>query len=289
MTIVCGVDASEAARPVSDAARQLADSLAERLVVVHVVEEPVQEAEELASAIRARLDAGGEVRLAEGAPAEGLMRATEEEDADFLVVGSRGRGSLRSGLFGSVSRDLATRARSPVVVVPPAVSANLDPGDGAQPSIVCGVDGSEHALLAAQVADRLAQRLEWRLIVVHALPSVSDTAAYLGASPTTPPLSGQHDARHRQAAQIVSDAIGSLRAQAESVVEDGTPWDVLESVADREAGRMLVVAARGLGTVRTAVFGSAAARLATSARRPVVIVPEPAEAAIVGSAGSQTA
>ncbi len=283
MTIVCGVDASEAAEPVADAARWLADGLADRLVVVHVVEEPVQEAEELALAVRTGLDAGREVRLAEGAPVEALMRAAEEEGAGFLVVGSRGRRSLRSGLFGSVSRELATRARTPVMVVPPDISRNLRTEDGAEPSVVCGVDGSEHALLAARVADRLAQRLQWRLIVVHALPGVSATAAYLGASPTTPPLSGQQDARQRQAAQIVRDAVASLEVEAATVVEDGAPWDVLESVANREAGQILVVAARGLGAVRTAVFGSVAARLAASARRPVMMVPEPAEATIVGS------
>jgi hypothetical protein len=56
------------------------------------------------------------------------------------------------------------------------------------------------------------------------------------------------------------------------------PRAVLESVADRETSWLVVVAARGRGAVRTALFGSVAVPLATTAGRPVVMVPELMEA-----------
>ncbi len=54
-------------------------------------------------------------KLCEGAPTAALM--TEACDADLIVVGSRGRGGLRSLLLGSVSRTMLHRALCPVAVV----------------------------------------------------------------------------------------------------------------------------------------------------------------------------
>jgi nucleotide-binding universal stress UspA family protein len=122
-TIVCGVDRSDAAEAVADTARWLANRLQARLVLMHVAEEPMAEAEELVASIRVRLRLGArdDVRLVEGSPQERLLAAADQDDADRLVVGSRGRGTIRSAVFGSVSRSLATNAPCPVVVVPPKV------------------------------------------------------------------------------------------------------------------------------------------------------------------------
>jgi nucleotide-binding universal stress UspA family protein len=54
-------------------------------------------------------------KLCEGAPTAALM--TEARDADLVVVGSRGRGGLRSLLLGSVSRTMLHKALCPVAVV----------------------------------------------------------------------------------------------------------------------------------------------------------------------------
>lgn len=51
--------------------------------------------------------------------AEGLRRAAVGENAEFLVVGSRGRGLAKSALLGSTSSELVAEAPCPVVVIPP--------------------------------------------------------------------------------------------------------------------------------------------------------------------------
>lgn len=54
-------------------------------------------------------------RLVEQSPAEALL--AESQDADLVVVGSRGRGAVRSTLLGSVSRTVAQHATCPVAVI----------------------------------------------------------------------------------------------------------------------------------------------------------------------------
>ncbi|HEU6446340.1 MAG TPA: universal stress protein [Gaiellaceae bacterium] len=122
----------------------------------------------------------------------------------------------------------------------------------------------------------MAARLGYRLVLVHALQDVKAAFTYLGARGGTPAVVAQPDEQRNQASGILDDARGSAGVEATLVIESGPPWDVLESVAEREHGRLLVVAARGLGGVRATLFGSVAARLAASAARPVVVLPESA-------------
>ncbi len=62
-------------------------------------------------------DAQVEVAL-DATVADGLRRIAADRDAELLVVGSRGRGSVRAALLGSTSHALVGDAPCPVVVVP---------------------------------------------------------------------------------------------------------------------------------------------------------------------------
>jgi nucleotide-binding universal stress UspA family protein len=61
---------------------------------------------------------GAEVRTMVGIPAERLAELADDEGAELIVVGSRGRGSLKAAFLGSVSNSLIGIARCPVLVVP---------------------------------------------------------------------------------------------------------------------------------------------------------------------------
>lgn len=63
------------------------------------------------------------LELVDGDPADVLARASAS--LELLVVGSRGYGPVRSVLLGSVSADLAARARCPLLVVPRGVTQPL--------------------------------------------------------------------------------------------------------------------------------------------------------------------
>jgi nucleotide-binding universal stress UspA family protein len=49
---------------------------------------------------------------------EGIVDVAEELDVSVIVVGSRGLSGLREAARGSVSHDVATHARRPVLIVP---------------------------------------------------------------------------------------------------------------------------------------------------------------------------
>jgi nucleotide-binding universal stress UspA family protein len=138
--IVCGVDGSRDAQVALRFAAQLARQLAVQLVVAHVVRPPLPTprlepgAGHLTGIPLEALLAGGEAlvdrvleeeqlgdtrrRVVAGYPAARLADIADEEAAQLIVVGSRGRGSFKAAFLGSVSTDVIGVARCPVVVVP---------------------------------------------------------------------------------------------------------------------------------------------------------------------------
>lgn len=101
------------------------------------------------------------------------------ERAHLLVLGSRGRGVVRSLLLGSVSAVVARHAACPVVVTRPR-------GDTASPTgVLVGIDGGEGSAQVAEAAFRLASFRGQSLTVVHCYWDV--TAAYLAARPARRP------------------------------------------------------------------------------------------------------
>lgn len=55
---------------------------------------------------------------AAGLPAEELIKAAADADAEMIVVGCRGAGGFRKLLLGSVSTQLTHHAHCPVVIIP---------------------------------------------------------------------------------------------------------------------------------------------------------------------------
>ena len=137
-SIICGVDGSNESRIALRVAAQLSRRLGLRLVLAHVAQAAVF-APAYGSGPIVETPTGRELRVGAelledlavdegltdatlrslyGLPAERLADLGDEEDAELIVVGSRGRGAFKAAFLGSVSRDLIGVARCPVLVVP---------------------------------------------------------------------------------------------------------------------------------------------------------------------------
>lgn len=53
-----------------------------------------------------------------GYPPEEILKATDAERCDLIVLGSHGKGILRQTFLGSVSGSVLARARKPVFIIP---------------------------------------------------------------------------------------------------------------------------------------------------------------------------
>lgn len=132
-SVICGIDDSKSAKAAARVARALSSKLGLRLVFVRVLEpcSPQQTigavAERLHQLTEAgtSADCGADWLVDVGRPADRLVAAAAEEQADLIVVGSTRPGS---SLVGSISAEVSRRAPCPVVVVPP--DADESPAGG---------------------------------------------------------------------------------------------------------------------------------------------------------------
>jgi nucleotide-binding universal stress UspA family protein len=83
--------------------------------------ESIEEARRVLDDVASTCGAEISPRAELGSPIEVLVRVLNDERANFLVLGTRGRGAMRSVLLGSVAHEMLAVSPCPVIVVPPHV------------------------------------------------------------------------------------------------------------------------------------------------------------------------
>lgn len=199
-----------------------------------------------------------------GAPAQVLIDASE--GADLLVVGHRGRGTVRSALLGSVALHCITLARCPVEVVHPSRTGR--PG-----RIVVGVDESEVSRAALRAAIEEAARTGAEVEAVAAYSGLDYWSEQDGGLASSVDPIGQIDQEVRGLVDEVLTGVrehGGTVPPVRVVAVEGRPSGVLVTRAD--GAQLLVVGHRGHGAVRDLLLGSVALHCAMHAPCPVLVV-----------------
>ena len=196
-------------------------------------------------------------------PARALVEASE--NAELLVVGSRGQGTFASLLLGSVSRQVATHARCTTVIV----------RDAERPEsreIVVGADGSEQSRTSMEFAFAEADLIDGSLRVLHGweIPPIGAVTGVPRFS--TPEFVTQ---LRDEATRSVAESLSGLRSQYPDVEvneeeQQGNPVELL-SEASRSAA-MVVVGSRGRGGFLGLLLGSVSHGVAHHAKCSVAIV-----------------
>lgn len=159
--------------------------------------------------------------VAAGAPAEHLVNRSA--GAALLVVGSRGRGAVRSPVAGSVALHCAAHARCPVVVVHPAAQPPSGPA-----RVVVGLDDSDQGREALVDGIEQARRYGAGVDAVIAYePLVPWSEVYSGL---VPPVEEIRRLAQQRGDAIVVDVLGTSTADQDVVrvrAVEGDPREVL--------------------------------------------------------------
>lgn len=282
--VVVGVDASEQARQAAVWAAREAALHHVGLTLVHTVLPPAAASsfgpgmpvgldamEEIVARATAELDAIASTlpvtdvrtRVEIGSPSGALLEASEE--AELVVLGSRGHGGFTGLLLGSVSTQVAAHATCPVIVVRGAP-------DPAASRVVVGIDGSPASEAALAFAFEEASRHGWSLTAVHAWDVPAYDLLVVPNAPVPVPLSDVADDEIRLAAEALAGFEADYPdVEVEQRLIRAAAVDALLDVAQGAA--LIVVGTRGHGQVVGALLGSVSNGVLHKATIPVAVVP----------------
>lgn len=235
------------------------------------------------SRVAARHDLDLYPRVESGDAAGVLLELSEE--AELMVVGSRGRGGFVGRLLGSVSSALPAHAKCPTVVVPLFCAPRLaeagvpaPKGKGEQcprpedieKVVVVGVDGSEQARMASLMAAEQAQSRGLPLKVLCSLPPFTGSLAWM-------PTPVDRDALHAEILVQLNAGKAWLQSHFPQVdisvdLVDGPPVETM--IEASRTAELVVLGTRGRGGFAGMLLGSTSQGVLHHAKGPVLVVPD---------------
>jgi nucleotide-binding universal stress UspA family protein len=182
------------------------------------------------------------------------------DDADLLVVGTRGQGGFARLLVGSTSHQCATHAKVPVVVVPKDAPVRISITE-----IVVGMDASDGAKAALAWAFGFASE-EVPIRVIGAWHP-----GWLSADLYAWEIEEERAKKEFNVAIDEVEDVAGRSGVAHREFVSGHPGRVL--LDESKSTGLLVVGERGQRGLKAALLGSVATEMLHRATCPVVVVP----------------
>ncbi|RDI51141.1 universal stress protein [Nocardia mexicana] len=187
---------------------------------------------------------------------------TTSREARMLVLGSRGLGSLRRGLLGSVSSALIRHAHCPVAIV--HSTSATDTVSIGKPVLV-GVDGTRNSEPAVAFAFEEASRRKVGLVALHAWSDM-----------TGPVVVTEGWERDAEEVVLADSLVGWSERYPDVSVRRILVHDrpVRALLGAAEDAQLVVVGSHGRGGFAGMLLGSTSAALVQSVECPIVVVRE---------------
>jgi nucleotide-binding universal stress UspA family protein len=288
MNVLFATDGSKSAAQAQDLVASMDWPAPSRIEVLHVSQVLVEDlqipegsqseagqklldevASEIAKVKTALSGSGREVetKVVVNRPATGIVTEARRMNADLIVMGSHGRGTVASAVLGSVSAEVVDHAPCPVLIARgPRITR-----------IVLAQDGSDGARQAEEVIGtwRFLQRLPVRVVSAWSLaPSYAPLGAMGGEIMSGEVYQELIDEIRAERAKVAADSAKRLverGVKATAETGEGATAEVLIGAAKDFGAELIVVGSRGQSGLTRVLLGSVARSVLFNAPCSVLI------------------
>jgi len=223
----------------------------------------IKEGEEMLNRFKRLAEANGaedvQTMLAIGPVSDEIVRIAEENEFDYIVLGTRGRGALKRFFLGSIANEVVHRVHLPVVVTRIIEKEKIVPfkREEGKIKLLVAVDDSKASEKAVLGTSQFAGKANLHITLIHVLEDVihydeiPDTYAYN--------LRKEEAKRILDKSKAIAEAVGIKNVDTKIVV-----GPIEEEINRAAAGYASIV----LGWKKGSIFG----KLLSSAPRPIVII-----------------
>jgi nucleotide-binding universal stress UspA family protein len=224
------------------------------------------------------VEARGEVVV--GHPAEGIIRYTDENDIDLILMATHGRSGIRRWVIGSVVDKVLRASRVPIWLVRAGSPEQIVHDKWPQRTILVPLDGSELAESVLPHVEALAKQRGVELVDVVLL-RVCEPPSISSDYPADMPLSW--DEHVKQMTDHVRQVSAQYLAGVEKRLTDaglrvrsevlmGKPADEIIDYADKNPFGLIVIATHGFSGISRWEYGSVANKVLHGVSSPVFLV-----------------
>ncbi len=211
-----------------------------------------------------------------GSPAETIVKITEHESVNMIVMATHGYSGLRRWALGSVTDKVVRATTTPVFVIrgntiDTAVVPKIK-------RIMVPVDGSSLSRQALPCALEMAVHAGAELLLLRAVPPVSVEYYNMGGMNGQPmPVTMEHN-RAEYYEQVIhemralSDELKQHNVPITTHVTTGYPAEVIVDEAERHHVDVIVMATHGYGGLQRWALGSVADKVLHVTSTPLVMV-----------------
>ncbi|TKB70615.1 MAG: universal stress protein [Nitrospira sp.] len=208
-------------------------------------------------------------RIATGIPSEEVLAVAGAEDADLVVVGTRGKTGLEHVLLGSTAERIIRMAPCPVLTVPAGKQRAGERLKATFTRMLVPVDFSDCSRDALEYGALIAQRWKTSLKLFHVLEPVS-----YGLDFTLPQMAHRESSKTaitKRLSDFVS-ALTSLGLVSDFLISGGLPADSILDAARAQSVDVIVMGTHGRRGVSHALFGSVTESVLRRSSCPVLTV-----------------
>jgi nucleotide-binding universal stress UspA family protein len=277
--ILVGTDLSERSDRAMDRAALIAKQMGGMLHVIYVVDDEVSSTIALACKENASIELQKQIKegaffkgvktkvhIEFGHPWKKITELAEQYDADLVVLGAHRNRGLRELFSGTTLHRVAKVCKSPLLVA-------VNRATGTYKKVLVGVDFSECARHATDIASRIAHKHPLTLIHAYHIPfkALTMRADEHGDIIIRERKRIKKEIRHR-----MTDFISTLTGPHEDthkIIKEGGPVAVLQAEAIARKADLVCVGSHGKSWLVEAVLGSTAYDLLSNPPCDVLIAP----------------